>query len=128
MSRSAGDSECFALAGVNANLLLLSRSAPREVQTTIDDPQGFLQRCAANWTAFALIQFLALLRWKKDPIWLVMVAATRFTDIFTDWAYLWFCDDVTMFGRFALFGAGPANFVFGWYFWRAYKNIAGESD
>ncbi len=88
------------------------------------DPQGFLRRCAANWTAFAIIQFLALVRWKKEPFWLVMVAAVRFSDVFTDMTCLWFCSDITLFGRISLFGAGPANFLFGLYFFLAYKKLS----
>ncbi|MFC2091551.1 hypothetical protein ACFLTD_02130, partial [Elusimicrobiota bacterium] len=64
-----------------------------------DDPQGFLRRCAANWLAFALVQLIAYINWEKKPYWLAVVAGVRFSDIFTDWIYLWFSADITSFGR-----------------------------
>ena len=88
-----------------------------------NDPQGFLRRCAADWTAFALIQFIVLIKWRKNPVWLVMVSGVRLSDIFTDWAYLWFCSDITLFGKLALFSAGPGNLFFGWYLFHIYKKI-----
>lgn len=84
-----------------------------------NDPQGFLRRSAANWTAFLLIQLIALLRWKKDHMWLKVVAGVRFSDLFTDLAYLLFCSDITLFGRIALMSAGPANLLVGLYLWAA---------
>jgi len=89
-----------------------------------NDPQGFLPRCAANWTAFALIQLIAFFRWKKDPVWLAMVAAARLSDIFTDLAYFWFCSDITLFGRASLLSAGPINLLLCWYFLKNYRQIS----
>jgi len=55
-------------------------------------PQGLeialLRRAAGQWAAFALVQALALALWKRDPIWLVIVAGARFSDVFTDLSYL----------------------------------------
>ena len=88
-----------------------------------NDPQGFLPRCAANWTAFLLLQIIALIRWPKEPFWLVMVCGARFSDVLTDFTYYWFCSDITWFGRGALLSAGPLNFLVGWYLLSAYKKM-----
>lgn len=88
-----------------------------------NDPQGFLRRCGANWAAFALLQALALCRWKKASYWLVLVAGVRFSDVFTDWAYLWFASNVTLFGRVGLFLDAPANALLGWWMLRAYAQV-----
>ena len=85
------------------------------------DPQGFLRRCAANWAAFALLQSIALFKWKKKPYWLAIVAGVRFSDMFTDWTYLWFCTGITNFGRISLFVISPLNVLLGIYFLNAYK-------
>jgi len=85
------------------------------------DAQGLLRRCAANWVAFALIQTIALLKWHKRPYWLAVVAGVRFSDMFTDWTYLWFSSNITMFGRIGLFIISPLNLLLGIYFLKVYK-------
>ena len=92
------------------------------------DPQGFLRRCGANWAAFALIQIIAFMKWEKKPYWLAIVAGVRFSDMFTDWTYLWFCSDITIFGRISLFAISPLNVVFGLYFLNAYKRISKKKE
>jgi len=87
------------------------------------DPQGFLRRCGANWAAFALIQTIALFKWERKPYWLTIVAGVRFSDMFTDWTYLWFCSSVTIFGRISLFIISPLNLLFGIYFLSVFKKI-----
>ena len=91
------------------------------------DPQGFLRRCAANWLAFAVIQGLAFLKWKKEPYWLAVVAGVRFSDMFTDWTYLWFSSSITIFGRISLFVISPLNLLLGLYFLKAYKKYTAEN-
>ena len=49
---------------------------------------AFLRRSAGQWLAFALAQAIALWRWKKNPIWLVVEAGVRFSDLFTDISYI----------------------------------------
>lgn len=77
------------------------------------DPQGFLRRCAANWAAFALLQGIAFARWTRSPRWLAIVAGVRLSDIFTDWTYLAFSQDLTWFGRIGLALSSPMNVVCG---------------
>jgi hypothetical protein len=87
------------------------------------DPQGFLRRCAANWLAFALIQIIALAKWEQKPYWLAVVAGVRFSDIFTDWTYVFFCANITTFGKISLLIMSPLNVVLGLYFLNAYKRL-----
>jgi hypothetical protein len=90
------------------------------------DPQGLLRRCGANWAAFAVIQMIALLRWKKAPHWLAVVAGVRLSDMFTDWTYLWFSSNVTVVGAVGLFLASPTELVLGVWFLRAYARASGS--
>lgn len=92
------------------------------------DPQGFLRRCGANWTAFALFQIIALFKWRKKPYWLLIVAGIRLSDIFTDWTYLLFCNDITWFGRISLFVVPPCNLLFGWYLIRGWLKIRARAN
>ena len=49
---------------------------------------AWLRRSAGQWIAFSLVQGFTLLRWKKEPLWLVATAVARFTDLFTDISYV----------------------------------------
>ncbi len=84
-----------------------------------NDPQGLLRRTGAGWAAFALFHFITLLRWKEAPNWLAVSAGIRLTEIFTDWAYLYFSQDITWFGGISLFLAVPINALLGWYFFQS---------
>jgi hypothetical protein len=79
------------------------------------DPQGLLmlRRCGANWAAFALFQFVALFKWRKQPVWLAVVAGMRLGDILTDWTYLAFAQNLTWPGWLMLGIASPGNLVIG---------------
>ena len=48
----------------------------------------FLQRCGAQWLAFALLQVATLAAWRRSPRWLAVVAGARLSDLFTDLTYL----------------------------------------
>ena len=65
----------------------------------------------------------SLFRWRRAPHWLVLAAGLRFSDILTDWSYLWFCSDVTSLGRILLFSASPANLVCALYLMHAYQRM-----
>src|ERR1700722_20140803 len=49
---------------------------------------AWLRRSAGQWIAFSLVQGFTLLRWKKEPLWLVATAVARFTDLFMDISYV----------------------------------------
>jgi hypothetical protein len=85
------------------------------------DPEGLLRRCGATWAAFTLFQTIALFRWRREPHWLAVVAGLRLSEIFTDWTYLAFAGDVTIFARITLFITSPANLFLGLYFLKSYK-------
>jgi hypothetical protein len=87
------------------------------------DPQALLRRTGAVWVAFTLLQLIALIRWQKDPWWLVLVAGVRLTELFSDWTYLYMAQSVTPQGRVGLFIAPPSNLVMGWFFVSAYLKI-----
>ncbi len=91
------------------------------------DPQALLQRMGAGWAAFSLFQIIALIKWPKQPYWLVLVAGIRLTEIFTDWTYLYFAQSITGFGKIALFISPPANVLFGWIFIRRFLRCKKDS-
>jgi hypothetical protein len=84
------------------------------------DPQGLLRRTGALWVAFTLFQAVALFRWEKQPYWLAVVAGIRLTELFSDWTYLYFAQNITTYGRIGLLIAPPGNLLFGWYLIRSY--------
>jgi hypothetical protein len=65
-------------------------------------PQGlevaFLRRSAGQWAAFSLAQAIALLRWRREPLWLVIAAGARFSDLFTDLSYVLAATSLTKVG------------------------------
>lgn len=85
------------------------------------DPQGLLRRVGAVWAAFTLFQLIALLRWRRQPYWLPLVAGIRLTEVFSDWVYLWAAESITWFGFAGLLAAPPANVLFAWLLIRAYR-------
>jgi hypothetical protein len=88
------------------------------------DPQALLRRTGAVWASFALFQFIALVKWKEQPHWLMLVAGIRLTEIFADWTYLYFAQNITWVGRLGLLSAGPINLLAGWFFYRSYLKEA----
>jgi hypothetical protein len=80
------------------------------------DPQGLLRRTGAVWAAFALLQLIAYLKWPEQPFWLALIAGVRLTELFSDWAYLLFSQNITRAGRIGLWISPPANLVMGWFF------------
>jgi hypothetical protein len=72
---------------------------------------AFLRRSAGQWAAFALAQAITLWRWKKEPIWLVMVAGVRFSDLFTDISYILAVPSLTRLGWICLLPPPLLNLV-----------------
>ena len=85
------------------------------------DPQGFLRRCAANWLGFLVLQVIALRRWRKDAMWLAVVAGCRLGDALTDVTCLAFASSTTPFAWIAFPIAGVGNVVVGVVLLRAYQ-------
>jgi len=78
-------------------------------------PAGFdialLRRSAGQWAAFALAQGIALAYWKKAPVWLVIVAGVRFSDLFTDISYILAVPSLTLLGWICLLPPPLLNLV-----------------
>jgi hypothetical protein len=91
------------------------------------DPQGLLRRMGANWTAFAILQLLAWRRWRRNPEWLLVIAGARWSDALTDWTYLTFARDTTLFAKATLLGASPTNVMVGLYLFRSYSVVRKKS-
>ncbi|AUX41700.1 uncharacterized protein SOCE26_031220 [Sorangium cellulosum] len=91
--------------------------------TAYVDPEALLPRMAANWAGFLLMQSIALLRWRRETWWLLIVAGVRFSDVFTDLVYFLMADHLTWFARATLPGMGPINALLGWWLIRAWKRL-----
>ena len=92
--------------------------------TPYDDPEGLLRRTGAIWATFSLLQLIALLRYRQQPYWVAVIAGVRLSEIFADWTYLAFAQNMTAFGRIGLLAASPSNMIISWYFLRSYWELA----
>ncbi|MGH8057276.1 MAG: hypothetical protein ACREOH_08585 [Candidatus Entotheonellia bacterium] len=90
------------------------------------DPQGLLRRTGAVWAAFTLLQAMAYAKWRQQPYWLVVVAGVRLTELFSDWTYIYFAQQVTWSGRVGLLIAPPANLAMGWFLMKSFLRITGS--
>ncbi|HEX8113557.1 MAG TPA: hypothetical protein VF516_37760 [Kofleriaceae bacterium] len=88
-----------------------------------DDPAGLLYRTGAVWVAFTLLQAIALVRWRRAPYWLALVAGVRLTELFSDWATLAAAQHVTRFAWLALLTAPLSNLLFGWFLIATYRRL-----
>lgn len=80
----------------------------------------YFRRTGAQWAGFAVVQAIALARWRRDPRWLAAVAGVRLCDVLTDWTALACMSERTLFAWLALMTTGPANAAFAaWLFRRA---------
>jgi hypothetical protein len=59
---------------------------------------ALLRRAGGQWAAFALAQGITLRYWRKNPVWLVIVAGARFSDLFTDISYILTVPSLTTLG------------------------------
>ncbi len=84
------------------------------------DPEGLLQRTGAIWAAFAVVQLVALLRWQRQAFWLAVVAGLRLSELFADWTYLYFAQDISGFGRIALLVSTPVNLLISLFLLKAF--------
>lgn len=72
---------------------------------------SFLRRAAGQWLAFAIGQGIAITRWRKQSLWLVIVAVLRFSDLFTDISYVISAPALTVLGWFCLMPPPVLNLV-----------------
>lgn len=94
---------------------------------TLGDPLGLVGRLGGGWAAFFLLQLVALTRWRREPHWLAVVAGVRGTELFADWAFLYFAQSLTWFGKAALFLSPLVNALAAWYFLKAYRSYAASA-
>lgn len=88
------------------------------------DPQRFMQRTAAAWAAFLVLQVLAIARFRRDPAWLAVIAGVRLGDMFTDWTHALLAPDMTPFGYLCLLSASPINLLAGIFLLRAHRQLS----
>ena len=84
------------------------------------DPQALLKRTGGVWLSQALIQVIALLRWRNGLHWLLVLAGLRWADMLSDWIYWLDANDHTWLGHLGLLAASPLNLLLGLFFYRAY--------
>jgi len=87
---------------------------------------ALLHRAAAQWVAFAVLQIIALVRWRRWPDWLLLVAGARTSDWLTDLTYFATAPDLSSM-RWTLlfppiFNIGMSLILFG--VWRRAKREA----
>lgn len=87
------------------------------------DPAGLLRRTGAVWVAFTLLQGIALVRWRREPYWLALIAGVRLTELFSDCTTLVVAQHVTWFAWVTLPMASLSNLVFGWFLVSTYKRL-----
>lgn len=89
---------------------------------------AWLRRSAGQWAAFALAQAITLWRWRKDPIWLVITAGVRFSDLFTDISYILAVPSLTTIGWVSLLPPPVLNLVGVVIMVRGYRAALGPVD
>jgi len=99
---------------------LLNGTAPASLDI------AFLRRSAGQWAAFALAQGITLIVWKKRPVWLVMVAGVRFSDLFTDLSYILAVPSLTTFGWLCLVPPPLLNLIGVVIMLRGYQELRNE--
>lgn len=88
------------------------------------DPQRFLQRTAAAWAAFLVLEVVAYARFRREPAWLAVIAGVRLSDMFTDCTHALLAPDMTWFGTLCLLSASPFNLLAGLFLLRAHRRLA----
>ena len=93
-------------------------------------PTGFeitlLRRAGGQWAAFALASAITLWRWRTDSVWLAVAAGVRFSDLFTDAAYVLSAPSLTTLGRVLLLPPPWLNFLAVVIMLRGYRQMRGR--
>jgi hypothetical protein len=84
---------------------------------------AFLRRSGGQWAAFALAQAITLWRWRTRPIWLPITAGVRFSDLFTDIAYILAAPSLTTIGWLLLLPPPLLNLIGVILLLRGYRQI-----
>ena len=89
---------------------------------------ALLRRAAGQWAAFAIVQAIALLRWRVRPLWLVVVAGLRASDLLTDLSYIVAVPSLTTLGWALLVPPAFLNAAFIVVMMAAWRQVAGHDD
>jgi hypothetical protein len=73
---------------------------------------ALLRRAGGQWAAFAAVQAIALWRWRAQPLWLLVVAGLRASDLLTDLSYVVSVPSLTTLGWAALLPPPLLNTLF----------------
>lgn len=73
---------------------------------------ALLRRAGGQWAAFAVVQAIALWRWRTRPLWLIVVAGLRASDLLTDLSYVISVPSLTPLGWAALLPPPVLNTLF----------------
>lgn len=92
------------------------------------DPQHLLQRMGANWAAFFLFELIATMLWRQAPLWILVVAGVRLSDIFTDVTYVILCDNATWFAWATLPLMSLCNLLMGLWLLKTWKLYRLQSE
>ena len=65
-------------------------------------------------------------RWRAAPHWLVLVCGIRLSELFADWTWLAFAEQVTPFGTAALIFTLPANLLICRFLFATYRQAVRE--
>lgn len=95
-------------------------------------PQGLevalLRRAAGQWTAFALAQALALTFFRRQPVWLAVMAGIRLSDVFTDLFYMLSAQPLTAHGWLVLAPLPLVNLAGVLLLLRCYAHLTAETS
>lgn len=88
------------------------------------DTQGLLIHLAYFWAIYALLQFVGLLFWKKNPsLWLNVFITIRIVDIFLIASYIYSDSLLLPLAKIVLYEVIPANLCLTWFFWKCQRRI-----
>ena len=77
----------------------------------LPEPLGLLARTGASWLAFALVQGLATVRWRREAFWLAIVAGLRAGELIADGVYLVAASSIAPMGAAGLLVSAVGNVV-----------------
>lgn len=74
-----------------------------------EDPFNLLTRTGGVWMSFVIVQVIAVARFTVEPVWLLVVAGTRSTELVADWFYLTSASPKSWFDRTLLLSVPLIN-------------------
>lgn len=90
---------------------------------SLSDENAYLERTAAIWGTFAIIQGVAFFGWRAFPPLLPVVAGVRFTELFADWVHFARSERMTWLGMAGFVFSPVFTTFFGWFFLTNYREL-----